>query len=123
MTNKLIAQTLVETHASSDGQRLEVAVADAGGRTQSISLSKELAACLARVLQDFAIGAATTGAVPTKLPKQFAVGKARYEDVVLIRFEDESPYGLRVADAIELGRALLEESKFVAAHPAITTVQ
>ena len=51
------------------------------------------------------------------MPKTFAVGTAKYDSVVLVRFENEVPYGLRPKDAMELGHALLEQSEVVEQRP------
>lgn len=48
------------------------------------------------------------------MPDSFSVGRGRHESVVLVRFEDDTPYGLSAAQAAELGEALLEEAETTA---------
>ena len=68
---------------------------------------------LLSALQHLADKPSRSGPSATKMPKGFAVGTARYEPIVLIRFENDAPYGLDAADAAELGRALVEQAESV----------
>ena len=47
------------------------------------------------------------------MPKQLAVGSARHERLVLIRFDDEPPYGLDLDEAENLWREVREEAEQV----------
>lgn len=93
----------VVTFAARDGRRLVLA----------------LTAAATTDLRD-ALGDAVgpEGRSATKLPQHFAVGSGRYEQVVLLRFEDDVPYGLKVADAAGLGLALIEEAEAIEARGA-----
>ena len=53
------------------------------------------------------------------MPDSFAVGSGRYEQVVLVRFEDDVPYGLRAAEARLLGEALIEQADEMAGAPVL----
>ena len=48
------------------------------------------------------------------MPKLTAVGRARHERLVLIRFDDEPPYALDVSEAENLWRGVREEAEQVA---------
>jgi hypothetical protein len=48
------------------------------------------------------------------MPKLLAVGSARHQRLVLIRFDDEPPYGLNVEEAESLRRDVREETEMVA---------
>lgn len=120
MMTTLAAKALVQTVASQDRRSLEITLADGSGRTHVVSMTAELAAILVRILSEFSPSTMTAGAVATKLPENFAVGSGRYEKLVLIRFEDDAPYGISSSAAAELGRALIEESKTVCAQEVLT---
>ncbi len=109
---------LPQSAGSREGQRLEIALADASGNTQTLSLTAELSAALSDVLRDFAMKTSSLPGALTKRPDGFAVGAGKYESVVLLRFEDETPYGLVPGDAVSLGRALLAQAKFLHDRPS-----
>jgi hypothetical protein len=52
------------------------------------------------------------------VPSDFSVGRGRFEQVVLVRFENDVPYALAPAMAAELSRELAEEAADVALTPA-----
>jgi hypothetical protein len=114
MAENFVAQSLVQTRAQGDGRRFEMTFADAGGRRQTISLPADVAADLAPVLQ--ALAPSKDGVRPklTRMPKLTAVGRARHERLVLIRFDDEPPYALDVSEAENLWRGVREEVQQVA---------
>jgi hypothetical protein len=115
MSETFMAQTLVETRAADDGRRLEMTFVDARGRRQTISLPVAVATDLAAVLQSLSAGASRFGNLQfTRMPKLTAVGRARHERLVLIRFDDEPPYGLNVDVAENLWREVREETETVA---------
>lgn len=119
MADSFAATTMTQTSTSPEERRLSVSLADAMGRTQSLTLTPELAAALSAVLQDFAAATPATPSVPlTKLPQTFAVGSGVHESLVLIRFEQDAPYALAPDDAAELGHALLEQCQTLDARPA-----
>lgn len=98
---------------------LELELVGTDGRLQKIRVTADIAAALARTLQEFADRTSTSsGATLTKTPAEFSVGAGRFEDVVLVRFEDDVPYALPVAEAMELGEALIEQAENVSARPA-----
>jgi hypothetical protein len=47
----------------------------------------------------------------------FGVGTGRFDDVVLVRFEDDTPYALGPAEATALGEALIDQAELVGARP------
>jgi hypothetical protein len=53
------------------------------------------------------------GAGLTKLPKRCAVGTARHGPLVLIRFDDDPPYGLDPFEAETLWREVREGAEVV----------
>lgn len=104
-------QAIAKAIAIRDGDTLELHLADAAGGLRTLCIARELVPVLRDVLQDFAARSEAPGPAATKLPQSFAVGTARFEQLVLVRFEDDPPYGLRVEHAAELGRALVQESR------------
>ena len=108
------AQSLLETRARRKERRLEMTFVDGAGRTQTLSLPAGVAAELAGVLQSLSAGMVTTGyGQLTKMPRQTAVGSARHERLVLIRFDDDPPYGLPLEEAENLWRGVREEAEQV----------
>lgn len=110
MLKKFIAQSLVETRATDDRSRFELTFVDAKGDRQTVSLPMSLAGDLAPVLLSFA-NSAMAGAHLTKMPKEFSVGHARYERLVLVKFDDDPPYALGLEEARALSRGMLDESE------------
>jgi hypothetical protein len=113
MTDAFVAQSLAETRMRSDERRLELTFVDAGGRKQTLSLPLCVAADLTPVLQSLSAGLGKTGIELTKMPKATAVGSARHERLVLIRFDDDPPYALSIDEAEHLWRGLREEAQRV----------
>jgi hypothetical protein len=115
MADKFVAQALVHTHADCGARRLELTFTNAAGGQQTISLPAEIAAELAGVLRALAADV-SAAARPnlTRMPKQTAVGSARHERLVLIRFDDEPPYALGVSEADNLWRGVREQVEQVA---------
>jgi len=121
MVGKFIAQTLVKTCAA-DERRLELTFSDAKDRRLTMSLPASLAADLAPVLLSMMQDAADSrGGQLTKKPKKFSVGHARYERLILLKFDDDPPYALAVDDARMLSREMLDESEDVSSlkEPAL----
>ncbi len=117
MKNKFAATAISRTRKA-DGGTLEITLADAAGRETVIKVAADMAQRLAQELGEFAKGALRgRDAALTKRPKSFAVGTGRYDNLVLIRFEDDAPYALDAIDAMDLGEALLEQSESVADRP------
>lgn len=117
MTRKFVATVITHTKNTDDAKRLEVTFADPSGQLHTLSVPAAIASSLAAVLHDFSLASRTAGAIPTKLPKEFAVGAGRYEPMVLVRFEDDAPYGLEAEQAEALARALAEQATLVATVP------
>ncbi len=105
------------TRTRSEGRDVEVTLADAAGKKLTISLAPHAARVLTSALND-AIAASDAALVPTKVPSDFSVGRGRFEQVVLVRFENDVPYALAPAMAAELSRELAEEAADVALTPA-----
>jgi hypothetical protein len=119
MSGTFIAQSLVETRARSSERRFEMTFVDAGGRRQTVSVPVGVAADLASVLQSLSAAVDNGGKMQfTRMPKLTAVGRARHERLVLIRFDDEPPYGLNVEEAESLWREVREETEIVARQKA-----
>jgi len=111
-------EAIVDALANKGGRGIAITIAPEGGRSLTFKLTAATAAIMADAFQHFS-KASVSGAEPTKLPKNFAVGIGRYEPIVLLRFEDEAPYGLSVDDAAELGEALVEQSMEISNRPAL----
>jgi hypothetical protein len=105
------AQSLLETRAHQDERRLELTFVDGRGRRQTLNLPAAVAADLAEVLQSLSADMVqrTYGQL-TKMPKQTAVASARHERLVLIKFDDDPPYGLDPDEAENLWREVREET-------------
>src|SRR5262245_39181505 len=108
-----MAQALLETRANSDERRFEMTFVNASGQKQTISLPVSIAADLVPVLQSLAVGSGHTNLPFTKMPASTAVGSARYERLVLIRFDDDPPYALNLDEAEALWRGVREEAQHV----------
>jgi hypothetical protein len=114
MGDIFFAQTLVETSVGDDKRRLEMTFVDADSQRHTLSLPIGLAADLADVLRSLATRTNGSGEPQfTKLPKQLAVASAKHERLVLLRFDDEPPYGLGLDEAESLWRGLREEAASV----------
>jgi hypothetical protein len=108
------AQSLLETRARPEERRLEMTFVDGEGQRQTLTLPTAVAADLAGVLQALAAGfnTASWGQL-TKMPRHTAVGSAVHERLVLIRFDDDPPYGLPLEEAENLWRGVREEAEQV----------
>jgi hypothetical protein len=113
MPETFVAQSMAETCAKPEERRFELTFVDASGKRQTISLPAGVAADLVPVLQSLSAGLDKTGIAFTKMPKSTAVGSARYERLVLVRFDDEPPYALNIDAAEDLWRELREEAEQV----------
>lgn len=112
------AEAITADVVERDQRRLSITLCDAVGRETTLSLTPEIAAALARLAGEFAHHAETGDVMPTKMPNGFAIGSGRFEPVVLIRFEDDVPYGLSADHAMRLGRALIAEAKQMTSQPS-----
>jgi hypothetical protein len=107
MSDTFVAHSLVETRARYDERRFEMTFVDASGQKQTISLPTGVAADLAPILRSLSTGPS----IPfTKMPKSTAVGSARHERLVLVRFDDDPPYALDISEAENLWRGVREEA-------------
>src|SRR5262245_6814117 len=104
MPDTFVAQSLAETRVENAERRLEMTFVDASGRQQTISLPVGVAADLVPVLQSLSAGLSKTGIGFTKMPRSTAVGRARHERLVLVRFDDDPPYALNIDEAETLWR-------------------
>ena len=109
MTGKFAATAMMKTSTTRDA-RLEISLVNAYGHTQTVILTPDLSLALSQVLADFARTATKSSSLLTKMPREFAVGSGVHESVVLVRFENEVPYGLEPNVAAALGQALLDQS-------------
>src|SRR5262245_31527676 len=114
MADTFMAQSLAETRAQYDERRIEMTFVDASGEKQTISLPVRVAADLLPVLQSLSTGLGNSRISFTKMPKSTAVGSARHERLVLVRFDDDPPYALNVDEAENLWREVREEAEQVA---------
>jgi hypothetical protein len=115
MPSNFKAQSLLETRAQHAERRLELTFVDTEGRRQTISLPTAVAADLVPVLKSLSAGAVGSEHTQfTRMPRQMAVGSAKHERLVLIRFDDEPPYGLDPDEAENLWREVREEAEQVA---------
>jgi hypothetical protein len=118
MRSTRAAPELRETDTT-DAGHLEVVVVGADGKDAKLCLSADTAASLATILSEFAAKSTIrSDAKLTKRPKTFAVGTGRFERVVLLRFEDDTPYAVSPERARELSEALLEASETATVQPA-----
>jgi hypothetical protein len=114
MSKKFLAQSLVETKTAKDGQRFEMIFVDAAGARRTISIPTRIAADLVPVLAALAENLGPShGPRFTKVPKEWAVGRAQHERLVLIKFDEDPPYGLAIDDAANLWREVREEAEIV----------
>jgi hypothetical protein len=115
MNDKFAARSLVATRMSQNGRGYELTFVGANGKKHTLSMPAALAADLASVLQSLgeSIPGGSRGEF-TKLPKQLAVGNARHERLVLIKFDDDPPYALDPDVAESLWREVREETENVA---------
>ncbi len=112
--SRFVAQSLAETRTSEDRRRFELTFVDARGRKQIISVPVGIAADLVPVLTSLAEGLGDAkGAKFTKMPRQWAVGTAQHERLVLLKFDDDPPYGLDLKVAETLWREVREETESV----------
>ena len=112
--SRFVAQSLAETRTSEDRRHFELTFVDARGRKQIISVPVGIAADLVPVLTSLAEGLGDAkGAKFTKLPRQWAVGTAQHERLVLLKFDDDPPYGLDLEVAETLWREVRQETESV----------
>lgn len=115
MDAKFAATTIARTGKSEN--QLEFTLCDAHGRTTTVSVPADVADGLMKAMRDFA-GSETKLPSLTKRPRAFAIGTGRHESAVLIRFDDDAPYGIDASTAVELGHALLDAAQNVSQRPA-----
>jgi hypothetical protein len=114
MPQSFNAQSLAQTRLADDQRTFELTFVDHQGETQGVSIPVRVAADLAEVLASLAESLGPSGGARfTKVPKAWAVGRAQYERLVLIRFDDDPPYGLDLDEAAGLWREVREETEFV----------
>ena len=113
MRGKFLAESLAETRMSGDRRRIELTFVDAEGVEQTFSLPHRVAAELAPVIESLVPAADASGPQFTKRPKHCTVGRARYERLVLLKFDDDPPYALEIDDAEALWRGVCEETESV----------
>ena len=105
-TETIIAHKVCESGPS----RLEITLGGRGGQECIVSLTPEVAAAIARLAGEFAHQAGPGGLSLTKMPSGFAIGTGVHDPVVLVRFENDTPYGLSAETAVLLGQALIKEA-------------
>jgi hypothetical protein len=111
MSGAFEAQSLVGTRRDKSKRRLEMTFVDADGQRQAISLPEDVAADLVSVLRSLTSGMNNAGRAEfTRMAKLTAVGSAEYERLVLIRFDDDPPYGLAPDEAETLWREVREQA-------------
>ena len=119
MSKTIKAQTLHQTHVDHDGRRFDMTFIDARGEHHTLSLPLAVARDLGPVLQSLTSSARhQSRAHFTRLPKHLAVASAEHERLVLVRFDDEPPYGLSLRDAESLWRGLREETQSISSTRA-----
>lgn len=111
------AEAVTETLRQDENGRFNVTLTDCDGRSTTLSLTPAVAADLMQVLNEYCASTPVSGPIPTRIPSEFSVGAARYEPLVLVRFENEPPYGMEPAEARELGKALIEQADDLAWAP------
>jgi len=114
MPNTFFAEMIVSSEFDHATSRLELVVSDAAGRSQTLSVGPDALAALSAITAGLIHSDSQTAQQLTKIPSRYAVGHGRHEPVVMLRFEDETAYGLSVTQAETLAEALLEEAEAVA---------
>jgi hypothetical protein len=113
-----LATTLTETTVSKDRRRFELTFVDADGQQYAISIPSAIAADLVPVLASVAAAQPQAGGGElTRLPKTCAVGHARGDRMVLLRFDDEAPYAIALEVAQALAEQLHEQSEELSEAP------
>ena len=119
MPEKFAAQSLVRTQTSDDRRRFELTFVDATGEMQTLTMPIGVAADLGPVLASLADSLDTAaGAKFTKMPRELAVGTAQHERLVLLKFDDDPPYGLDLDVAETLWREVREGAQAVSRRKA-----
>ncbi len=121
MATSFKAQSVSGTRLKADERTLEMTFVDANGKQHVVSLPSIVASDLAAVLK--AVSCESNGkgrAEFTRKPRQTAIGSATHERLILIRFDDEPPYGLDLDEAESLWRGLREEAEAVSRTKAPT---
>ena len=116
-----LATTLTETTVSQDRRRFELTFVDADGQQYAISIPSAFAADLVPVLESVAKAQQPGAGEMTRLPKTCAVGYARGDRMLLLRFDDEAPYAIELEVAQALAEQLQEQSEELSetARPAL----
>jgi hypothetical protein len=118
MTGKFHADTILADRVARSGPlRLEITLGGQGGNQLALSLTPEVAAAVARLAGEFAHHAEPGRPALTKMPSEFAIGSGVHDPVVLVRFENDTPYGLSAETAMALGQALIDEAEQMATQP------
>lgn len=111
MGNTFDAETIIAHKVCESGPtRLELTLGGRGGQECIVNLTPEVAAAIARLAGEFAHHAEPGGLSLTKMPSEFAIGTGVHDPVVLVRFENDTPYGLSAETALQLGQALIKEA-------------
>lgn len=113
MRNDFDAASVTRTELSPDGQSWIVTLVTKAGVQRTLTLTATAAMVLGSALMH---ERAKADNHLTKRPSEFAVGTGKYEPVVLLRFEDDLPYGLTAAQARLLGQELIEASRTLASR-------
>jgi hypothetical protein len=114
MSNRFAAQSLVQTKTSKDRRSFELTFVNAQGKKHTLTMPVGVAADLVPVLKALGESAGGAGGAKfTKMPRQWAVGTAQHERLVLIKFDDDPPYGLDLEVAESLWRDVREETEAV----------
>jgi len=108
MAEKVVADHVTDARWDDAASRLEVAMTDRLGKPVTLSIGRGAISALAALTARY--DAAAAGGELTKIPQGFAIGHGRYEPLVLLRFENEAPYGLSSELALQLGEALVDEA-------------
>jgi hypothetical protein len=108
-----LAQTLCESSITEDRSRFEMIFIDASGHKHKISIPFTIAADLIPVLESAKGNRGSDGCEFTRMPREFSVGFAAAERMVLLRFDRESPYAMDAETAEALGRELQEQGEQV----------
>lgn len=113
MNAKFEATTI--THTDTHAAGIDVTLCDKSGRTTTLVLPRDVARALGAAMSDAGAGWSANGL--TKRPRTFSVGTGRHDSVVLVRFDDDVPYGIPAATAVELAAAILDGSEAVERRP------
>ncbi len=114
-------QMLCESDTTENQSRFEMTFLDASGQKHKVSIPTSMVADLIHVLETACTYRGSGNADFMRLPREFAVGHAIAERMVLLRFDKEPPYAIGAEVAETLTQELQEQIERLAVlrRPAV----